>query len=63
MQTPELGHSSFCVGSHWLPRFEFEPQTGYVPFDVVTLLQTLNIAASAHAVAPASGLHAMKQLW
>ncbi len=63
MQTPEFGQSWFRVGSQSLPKFELDPQTGYVPLDVVTLLQTLNIAASAHAVAPASGLQAMKQLW
>lgn len=42
MQTCELVQFLFCVGSQSLPRFELDPQTGYVPVDVVTFLQTLN---------------------
>jgi hypothetical protein len=62
MQTPELGHAAPLVGSHCEPRFVLEPQTSYVPLDVVTALHWLNWSALWQAVeasAPASPLHAM----
>ena len=48
MQTcPALGHALLAVGSQSPPRFELDPQTSYVPVDVVTGLQTLNRSAVA----------------
>ena len=59
MQTSGLPQALPCVGSQSVPRFEFDPQTEYVPFVVVTDLQTLNLSAAAQAVGPASASHAM----
>jgi hypothetical protein len=48
------------VGSHSFPRFEDEPQTLYVPVEVVTGLQRLKLSACWHVLAPLSpGVHAM----
>ena len=59
MQTSGVPQVLFCVGSHSVPRFESEPQTEYVPFVVVTDLQTLNLSADAQPVLPASLSQAM----
>ena len=53
----ELAHG--LVGLHSEPRFVLDPQTSYVPLDVVTDLHSLNWSALWHAAAPASGSHAM----
>jgi hypothetical protein len=49
MQTPAPAQFFPIVGSQSLPRFDAEPQTWKLPPVVVTVLQTLNSAAVAHA--------------
>ena len=49
MQTSGLLQLRPWAGSHSVPRFESEPQTEYVPDDVVTLLQTLKRSLARQA--------------
>jgi hypothetical protein len=51
-------HGRFCVGSHWLPRFEVEPHTSYDPLDVDTCLQ-MGKSGVVQVLVPASSAHAM----